>query len=194
MSDERVVPGETGVINYMKHLVRYNFALQFVENKTVLDLACGTGYGSFLLASVAIKVSGADISREAIHYAKKYYQRENLTFYEKDIMDMDGYQAEALVSFETIEHLDDLEKTQEKFLSMVKPGGLIIFSVPLNEFPGQNEHHKHVFTLETARDLFSGKTTLVTEAVQHSIALLDPDSIPGPIPFIYYVGVVQLPS
>jgi len=48
------------------HVARYTFAAQFTSDKLVCDVACGTGYGCFLLSRSATFVVGIDISEEAI--------------------------------------------------------------------------------------------------------------------------------
>src|SRR5208337_4385431 len=45
-----------------QHLERYRWAAKFVAGKRVLDVACGTGYGTALLANAgAAQVDGFDI-------------------------------------------------------------------------------------------------------------------------------------
>lgn len=59
---------------YFEHLYRYIFAKEFIKDKVVLDVACGTGYGTeFLNENKAKIVIGADISFETISYAKKFF-------------------------------------------------------------------------------------------------------------------------
>jgi len=53
------------------HLVRYNFALPLCRNKKVLDLACGSGYGTFIISKVAKGVIGGDVSKETVDFCKK---------------------------------------------------------------------------------------------------------------------------
>ena len=69
---ERFVPGCAGEIAY-EHWHRYAFARQFVAGKRVLDAACGEGYGSALLASVAASVVGVDIDAPAVAHAAERY-------------------------------------------------------------------------------------------------------------------------
>ena len=49
-----------------EHAARYSFALPFVENRLVLDIACGTGYGIALLKSVAKHVTGVDVDPQTV--------------------------------------------------------------------------------------------------------------------------------
>tara|TARA_Y100000034_G_scaffold72127_1_gene86982 strand:+ start:4510 stop:4785 length:276 start_codon:yes stop_codon:yes gene_type:complete len=61
-----------------KHVERYEFANRYVnKNDTVLDAACGIGYGSAILAKKAGEVLSADCSSEAINYCKKHWDNSN---------------------------------------------------------------------------------------------------------------------
>jgi len=70
---ERVdlLQSNTGV--YKEHLSLYNFARKFVLDKEVLDIGCGTGYGTFFLSNIAKSVIGVDISIDAINRAKENF-------------------------------------------------------------------------------------------------------------------------
>ena len=159
MADERVIPGVTDVRNLQKHIARYNLALMFCEGKDVLDLSCGTGYGTFLISQVADYVVGVDIDEQAIMYANRYYNTfdsgdSEKYFYISDILDFVHEQVDTIVSFETIEHIKDLEALEKKFDSLLKPGGTIVYSVPLHE-NYHNEHHHHKFDLEKGLSFLS---------------------------------------
>jgi ubiquinone/menaquinone biosynthesis C-methylase UbiE len=69
---ERFVPGAKGEI-WIEHWHRYHFAARWCQGKRVLDVACGEGYGTALLARRAAHVTGADISAEAIAHARSRY-------------------------------------------------------------------------------------------------------------------------
>ena len=82
---ERIIPKEdfcgpnTNI--YKEHVARYEFASKYIKSKKILDIACGSGYGSEILSkNGAYHVIGCDISEEAIEYAKKYYQHNNIEF------------------------------------------------------------------------------------------------------------------
>ena len=67
---------------YYEHINRYQFAGGFVKKKKVLDLACGSGYGSKMLSSAgANNVVGLDISKTAIEYAENKYWHANINFF-----------------------------------------------------------------------------------------------------------------
>ena len=67
---ERMIPEfNEGEEIYLEHITRYIFASQFIKDKIVLDIACGSGYGSdYLLKNGARKVIGVDISKETVEY------------------------------------------------------------------------------------------------------------------------------
>ena len=66
---ERFVPSCTGQLLY-EHLHRYAVAAALADGKRVLDIACGEGYGSNLLAATAAQVIGVDIASEVIAHAR----------------------------------------------------------------------------------------------------------------------------
>ena len=66
---ERYLPEVGGNIE-LEHLHRYLLAKQAVVGKTVLDIASGEGYGSAMLAESARRVTGVDISQEAVSHAQ----------------------------------------------------------------------------------------------------------------------------
>jgi protein-L-isoaspartate O-methyltransferase len=58
---ERYVPTEAGEVRH-EHLHRYAWCRPLIDGKAVLDIACGEGYGSALMARRARSVVGVDIS------------------------------------------------------------------------------------------------------------------------------------
>src|SRR5690242_16503908 len=69
---ERFVPTETGEIRH-EHLHRYAWCSRLVRDKDVLDIACGEGYGSAMLARLARSVTGVDIALDAVQHATERY-------------------------------------------------------------------------------------------------------------------------
>ena len=75
---ERVIPKKMSPMNnlLLEHIARYQFALPYLEGR-VLDMACGAGYGTHMIAKQRKKfideVIGIDIDPEIIAYAKKEY-------------------------------------------------------------------------------------------------------------------------
>ena len=128
---ERFTPECVREINY-EHLHRYAFALELVRGKRVLDAACGEGYGSALLAGAASSVSAVDISEQAVQHARGRYQASNLDFHASDCRDLPfaSDEFDCIVSFETLEHLQDHDGLMQEFRRVLKPGGFLLLSSP----------------------------------------------------------------
>jgi len=112
---------------------RYAFAAPLVAGKRVLDAACGEGYGSHLLARHAAEVTGVDISAEAIAHARaRYGGSANLRFEQGDASDLGFADArfDAIISFETLEHLAAHEQLLAGFARVLADDGLLLISSP----------------------------------------------------------------
>ncbi|MDD5589694.1 MAG: class I SAM-dependent methyltransferase [Candidatus Portnoybacteria bacterium] len=121
--------------NNRDHLTRYGFIREMVKDKIVLDVACGTGYGSAMIKEAgAKKVFGVDHSAEAISHARENYAKEGVEFIcgSAARLDFGDNYFDMVVSFETIEHLD--ASTRDAYLSeigrVLEPGGIFIISTP----------------------------------------------------------------
>lgn len=131
---ERFIPGVAGEIAY-EHCHRYAFARRFVAGRRVLDAACGEGYGAALLAGVAQSVVGVDIEpRVVADAASRYAGHANLRFEAASVTQLPLPEAsvDAIVSFETIEHLQgsDQPGMLAEFARVLAPGGILILSSP----------------------------------------------------------------
>jgi len=130
---ERMIPAAEGEVSivFARHKLTYEYALQFVEGKTVLDAGCGTGYGSNMLASRARRVVAVDLSAEAIDYCRTHYSTANLEFVQMDVTQL-GFRRlfDVAVSFQVIEHLPDPGAFLESLKQAVMPGGTILLATP----------------------------------------------------------------
>ncbi len=119
---------------YQRHINSYIFASKFVQNKVVLDVACGSGTGSTYLASRGAKaLFGGDISKDALRDAKRWnrdWWRVGFILLDAEALPFADNSFDVVVSFETIEHL----KQPDKFLSgcrrVLKKGGFFICATP----------------------------------------------------------------
>lgn len=128
---ERFTPECVREIWY-EHVHRYAFARELVKGKTVLDAACGEGYGSALLAATASHVTGLDIDPAAIDHARGRYRAENLEFTVGSCtgLPFEGERFDCVVSFETLEHLEQQDQMLAEFRRVLKPDGLLLISSP----------------------------------------------------------------
>lgn len=117
-----------------EHVFRYDQVLKKAKRGiTILDLACGTGYGAYMLSEIKEnQVIGGDISDEALNIANSEYKQSNLSFQKLDgtaLPFSDNY-FDVITSFETIEHLSDYTKLVSEFHRVLKPGGKLFLSTP----------------------------------------------------------------
>jgi ubiquinone/menaquinone biosynthesis C-methylase UbiE len=128
---ERFMPECVREIRY-EHYHRYVFARELLHGRKVLDAACGEGYGSALLAASASSVTGVDLDRAAIEHASSRYRSGNLQFETADCLDLPFEEAafDAIVSFETLEHLEDQRRLLAGFRRVLRPGGFLLISTP----------------------------------------------------------------
>lgn len=146
---ERMVPEfSRGTLEYGEHVVRYAGAAPIVKNKVVLDIASGSGYGTAMLAKTAKKVFGVDYNNEAIAYAKHMYGAKNITFLQGSATDipLKDNSVDVVVSFETIEHIEDYQQFMKEIKRVLTKKGLLILSTPNDkEFPEGAHYHLHEF-------------------------------------------------
>ena len=154
--DMRVSP-ERDDNNYKNHCKFYGFAAQFVKGKDVVDVGCGTGYGCKIFKSTgATIVSGSDISKKAIAYARSHY-KECSDFIIQGITDLHRYKDDAFdvsICSEVLEHVKEYGKTRQAVAELkriTKPGGLIIIGTPNTELLAD-----HGFDFTEIKDLITG--------------------------------------
>lgn len=128
---ERFVPQVEGDIR-LEHLHRYLAARSIVAGKRVLDIACGEGYGSELMAGTALEVTGVDVDEESIEHARQAYKKSNLRFVRGDItaIPLGDASVDVVVSFETIEHLSDHRRMMLEVKRVLAPNGVLVLSSP----------------------------------------------------------------
>lgn len=144
---ERFIPTESGEIRY-EHMHRYTWVALMCEGKDVLDIACGEGYGSALLARKARSVVGVDISEEAVAHARgKYAGRSNLRFQQGSAtsVPMAGASVDVVVSFETIEHLAEQKEMLAELRRVLRPDGLLVISSPNKKVYSEDRGYTNEF-------------------------------------------------
>ena len=152
---ERAIPwnAATGAVVMVPHIMRYAWATQFAWQKRVVDLGCGSGYGSYILSMVAREVVGLDWSINAIFYAKDTFEAQNLKYKVLNLAHGDIPRARGglYVAFEVLEHL---EYPDDLLQSLDAP---LVWSIPISNV---NQWHKQVLTLDEIESLMGNVTHL----------------------------------
>jgi SAM-dependent methyltransferase len=141
------------------HLIRYRWAEAVLAEMgpvgSILDVACGAGYGSHMLAKrfPGTMVVGGDYDHEAVAFAEATYQAPNLTFTTADVTrwadSLGSAVFDCVVSFDTIEHVEHREIMMQGLVDHLAPNGFLLLSTPVKSQNVLNpgwEHHKIEFS------------------------------------------------
>lgn len=129
---ERILLEKETSLMIARHFCAYKFAKDFVSGKSVSDIGCGEGYGSYYLSGFAKEVKAIDYDKAVIDYARGKYVRSNLLFYATDIKGLVsvGNKFDIACSFQVIEHLSDAGGFLENIKHLLNPDGIFICSTP----------------------------------------------------------------
>ena len=159
---------------YPDHWERYFFAVNFLSGNKIIDIASGPGYGTALLSKHSnTRVVGLDIDEKTIETSKKNYG------FLCDFYQINGYdwpfesnQVDCIVSLETFEHLDNPDKFLAEAYRVLKTGGKLILSTPLNEtnsrYKPENPYHLREYTWNELGDKISKHFNIVERFSQIS--------------------------
>lgn len=132
------------------HLARYKFiGRQIRKTWDVLEIGCGTGYGSNFLSQFAKTVNACELDTSLLVRAKEKFVKPNLTYSDAPVLE----QYDAVVCLEVIEHMtkDYAYKLLDTLDKHLKPGGLLFISTPRKiENPSDNrkKYHLHEYTAQ----------------------------------------------
>jgi len=107
---------------YQRHLVVYEWIRARVAGLKVIDMACGEGYGSAVLAAQAAEVVGVDANPEAHEHARLRYSGPNVRF-ARDLVETFAEPADAVVFLQTIEHVQNPDEILERFKALTAESG-----------------------------------------------------------------------
>jgi hypothetical protein len=146
--ERQVAPTLAGIRR--DHLARYEWAAKQIDaTSVVMDVACGIGYGAWILANAGFDVWAADRDAEAIAYGRAHYDHEErISWLTLEAANVGSYPADAVVCFETIEHLEDPMSLLKALPRSIRT---LLASVPNEEvFPYKNYafHHRHYTKLQ----------------------------------------------
>lgn len=154
---ERVIPGQVDPDLWNEHLARYLFAARLARHKHVLDLACGTGYGSAELARSAGSVVAVDRAPEAVQHARLYFARPNVAYVQGSVTSLPFADAsfQLVTAFEVIEHLQSWRDLLSEARRVLALGGQFVVSTPNKAYyaetrqqAGPNPFHANEFEFD----------------------------------------------
>jgi ubiquinone/menaquinone biosynthesis C-methylase UbiE len=130
--DDILNPQVTNKIDAYTHLQRYKYAARKLKGR-ILDLGCGTGYGSKLMIDTGKEIKevyGIDVSSNAINYAEKNHPGPKYICGSAEKIPFPNNYFDGVVAFEVIEHVSNAEKVLEEIHRVLKPNGDLIISTP----------------------------------------------------------------
>jgi SAM-dependent methyltransferase len=127
LTGERTLPGVPAE-NYWfrRHLAVYEWIAERCAGLKVVDMACGEGYGTGVLARRAREVTGVDANPEAFEHARLKYTRAGVRFV-RNMIELHSEPCDAVVFLQTIEHVPDPAGVLRHFKEMA---GTVYVSTP----------------------------------------------------------------
>lgn len=175
---ERVIPGQVNDDLWAEHLARYAFAARLAGRAHVLDIGCGTGYGTAELAQRALSAAGIDISAEAIAFARAHYPLPNTAFLTASAtaLPFASGSFDLITAFEVIEHLDNWRDFLIEARRLLHPDGTFLVSTPNKLYyaesrasDGPNPFHTHEFEFAEFREALAAVFPNVTILLQNRL-------------------------
>ncbi len=149
--------------NLLEHLARYRL-VEGVPAGTVLDIGCGSGHGSFVLADKFSAVKGVDVSAEALDYARQNWNNAKIEYKQGSGTEIPFPDSsfDVVVAYEVFEHICDWKRFLSEIKRVLKPGGLVYISTPNKTLysPGTkqpiNPHHCFEMTISEFKEALGG--------------------------------------
>lgn len=159
--------------HFERSINRYKKAIKLCSYRggLWLDASCGSGYGTEIISKVADYVIGLDIDTTTIKYAQKHYGKPNIQFRTGDINDLEfdiECMFDAVVSVETIEHVEDPVPFLKRVYKILKWGGVVVISTPISETGGPNPLNKYHLN-EFTKDGFITLTSEIFDETEYVV-------------------------
>lgn len=140
-----------------EHVARYAFAASLCRGRRVLDVACGEGYGSAMMAAAgAAHVLGIDIAETAVMLARARFGRDGVTFRVGDAAQLHRVLGgedpfDLIVSLGTLERLEDPRAFLQGLRAALAPGGGIVIGAANGTVAAPDPLRRHAYTLDDFR-------------------------------------------
>ncbi|MCL4418058.1 MAG: class I SAM-dependent methyltransferase, partial [Actinobacteria bacterium] len=134
------------------------------EREKIIDLGCGTGYYLFLLSNLPVRLNltGFDYDVKALAEAKTSLSGKNIELISGDLhkMPFKDNSFDKVVISEVLEHLENDSLAIKEIFRIIKPGGVMVVSVPSINYPffwdPINYFLQHLFKTHIKKGFFSG--------------------------------------
>lgn len=171
-----------------------------LEQRSILDLSCGTGYGTDYLGACAGRIVGIDCALNVVAKSRADYPRANVAFLAMDGCALGFRDAsfDCIVSQDTIEHIQDDHRFVSELTRVLKPNGMLIIFTPHGKGRGMtpnDPYHVREYTLEEFKALLTphfstirwygrrqGHRLKTAERSMDAIRKLDPGGIRNCVP------------
>lgn len=161
-SERQEVSGDKQILSGDQLTYHYDLAEEFMNSKgitsgKILDIACGTGYGSKKLSGKDYQIIAADYDQQQIEKnTVALAEYHDITFKQEDITSISfpDNTFDVALSMETIEHVEP-HKSLRELKRVIKDGGYLIISTPQNSCPSKcvNPQHIYEYSLQELTDL-----------------------------------------
>jgi SAM-dependent methyltransferase len=160
LTGERTVPGIPAE-NYWfrRHEAAYEFLAPQVAGRTVLEVGCGEGYGTDLLARTARHVVGIDYDALTAAHARATYQTASFVRANLAALPVPSGSVDVVATLQVVEHVWDHAEFIEECRRVLRPGGRLMMTTPnrLTFSPGLdapvNPFHTKEFTAAELTEL-----------------------------------------
>jgi|GEM_PF-636227 len=155
---------------YAMHAASYAFVEEICKGKSILDLGCGSGYGTRRISNICSSALGVDISQEAIGYASEKYQKDNLRFQKIDAnqpLPFIDNAFDVVLSFQVIEHIQKDSEYLREASRVLVPGGILVVITPDRAnrlLPGQkpwNRWHVREYDIDSLYELVNRQIPVI---------------------------------
>jgi SAM-dependent methyltransferase len=162
LTGERTVPGVPAE-NYWfrRHEAAYQFAVPYVTGRSVLEVGCGEGYGTALLAAAATRILGVDYDALTAAHATVTYPQARFVRGNLAALPVPSGSVDVVATLQVIEHVWNHPEFVRECLRVLCPGGLFFVTTPnrLTFSPGLDEpvnpFHTKEFTAAELVELLS---------------------------------------
>lgn len=143
--------------NYLIHLARYMFcARQLSKEMRVLEIGCGTGYGSRLIADYCKQIDAYDLNHKELKDSWTAFNKENLFFYEY----VPTIKYDVVISYEVVEHINEneLDIYFQQIKESLNENGVLYISTPRflpmdQRSENRRIHHKYEYKYSEFKQL-----------------------------------------